>query len=311
MINTVDIQKPKQKNKSRSLEQRRRRFAWSWLVPMLIYYTILAILPIIFVIVLSFVDWNGIYYEDILWVGFGNYVKIFSEPSYFRMFLNSLIMGASIMFVSIVLSFLVALTMMAPIKAKGFFRTVWYIPCVVSTAVVSQLVSTILNPSTGMINLLLIQAGKEPVMWTLSTEWMFFWIIAISIWKGLGGTVILFMAGMSGIPQNMYEAADIDGANGFQKLFKITIPLLRNMFSFILITASMGIFSIFEQVQLISEGGPYNSTMVIMYQIYNEAFDNMNIGMSSSLSVIVLILVFIVTVINMKVTKIDLKGKAQ
>lgn len=295
--------------RARTLDARRRRFAWAWLIPMLIYYTIFGVLPIIFVVVLSFVDWNGIYFSDISWVGFGNFVKVFTQKAYYKMFLNSLLMGGSIMVITIIAGFFVALLMMAPIRGKSFFRTIWYIPCVVSTAVISQLVSTLLNPNTGLINLLLIQGGKEPVMWSLSTGWMWFWIIAVSVWKGFGGTMILFMAGMSGVPQEMYEAAKIDGANKFQSLVFITIPSLKNMFSFILITASMGIFSIFEQVQLISEGGPFGSTMVIMYQIYNEAFDNMNVGLSSALSVIVLILVFIVTVINMNVTHIDLKDK--
>lgn len=297
------------KGKRRSLEAARRRFAWAWLIPMLIYYTIFAVLPILFVVALSFVEWNGIYFEDILWVGFGNFVKVFTDAAYYKMFLNSLLMGAGIMFITIVAGFFVALLMMAPIRGKSAFRTIWYIPSVVSTAVVSQLVATLLNPNTGLLNLLLIKAGKEPVMWQLSTGWMWFWIIAVSVWKGFGGTMILFMAGMSGIPQEMYEAAKIDGANKAQSLWYITIPSLKNMFSFILITSSMGIFSIFEQVQLISEGGPFGTTMVIMYQIYNEAFDNMNVGMSSALSVIVLILVFIVTVINMNVTHMDLKDR--
>lgn len=305
-INTSTMGKA---GRAKTLEAKRRRFAWCWLIPMLIYYTVLGVLPIIFVILLSFVKWNGIYFEDIVWVGFDNFVQVFTQKAYYKMFLNSLLMGGSIMLITIVAGFFVALLMMAPIRGKSFFRTVWYIPSVVSTAVVSQLVSTLLNPNTGLINLLLIQDGKEPIMWTLSTSWMWFWIIAVSVWKGFGGTMILFMAGMSGIPQEMYEAAKIDGANKFQSLIFITIPSLRNMFSFILITASMGIFSIFEQVQLISAGGPFGSTMVIMYQIYNEAFENMNVGLSSALSVVVLVLVFIVTVINMNVTHIDLKDK--
>lgn len=292
-----------------TLEAKKRKFAWAWLIPMLIYYTVLGIVPILLVIILSFVDWNGVYYDDIQWIGLENFLTVFREEKYWRMFVNSLIMGGSIMLITIVTSFFIALLMMAPIKCKSFLRTIWYIPCVLSTAVVSQLVNTILNPSTGLINLILIRMGKEPVMWTLSTFWMYFWIILISVWKGLGGTVILFMAGMSGIPQEMYEAADIDGATKFKKLVYITIPSLKNMFAFILITSSMGIFSIFEQVQLISGGGPFGTTMVIMYQIYNEAFDNMNVGLSSALSVIVLILVFIVTVLNMNVTQMNLGDK--
>lgn len=295
--------------KRKTLSARKVRFAWGWLIPMLIYYTVLSTLPIVFVILLGFVDWNGIYFEDILWVGMKNYITIFTQTKYFKMFLNSLIMGVSISAINIILSFFVAMLMMAPIKGRIAYRTIWYIPCVVSTAVVSQLVTTILNPSTGLLNNILIKMGKEPIMWQLSTFWMFFWIILVSIWQGLGGTMILFMAGLAGIPQELYEAGDIDGTNRWQRLIHITLPGIKQMFAFILITASMGVFNIFAQVQLISAGGPFNSTMVIMYQIYDEAFLNMNVGMSSSLSVIVLILAMIITVLNMKVTGIDLKGR--
>ncbi|MDR1093041.1 MAG: sugar ABC transporter permease [Clostridiales bacterium] len=269
---------------------------------MLIYYTIIAVLPIAFAVILSFTKWNGVRFDQIKWVGFANYANMFKDKELSGMFANTFLMGGLIMFFTVILSFFVALLMMLPIKLKGFFRTVWYIPCVVSTAVVSELVFTFINPSDGVINTILVGMGKAPVMWTLRPGWLKFWIIFISVWKGMGGTIILFLAGMSAVPQELYEAGYVDGVNKWQKLIHITLPCLRQMLAFIIITSSMGVLSIFEPVQLIARDQP--SAMVIMYGIYNEAFVNFNVGMGSAMSVFVLALVIAVTLLNFKVTRI-------
>ena len=301
-MESMTLDKPS--NRKRGLNRHKVVFAWGWLIPMLIYYTIFSIVPVAMVIVFGFTDWNGLNFSEIKWIGFQNYINFFSDSEYLKIFGNTLIMGGLIMFFSIIVSFFVALLMNCNIHGKTIYRTIWYIPVVVSMAVVSELVFNMLDTSTGVINVILRNWGFEPVMWSLSPAWLFFWIILVSIWKGLGGTIILFLAGMTSIPTEMYEAASIDGANKRQKLWYITLPGLRQMSAFILITASMGIFSIFEQVQLIARDQP--DVMVIMYQIYNEAFVNFNVGMGSALSVIVLILVCLVTILNMKVTKLNI-----
>ena len=140
----------------------------------------------------------------------------------------------------------------------------------------------------------------QSVAWKLSTFWMYFWIIFICVWKGLGATVILLVAGLNAIPPELYEAAELDGAGPVSKFFKITLPQLRPMLVFVMITSIIGAFNIFEPVQLISQGGPDGSTKVILYQIYNEAFQNGNNGMGSAIAVVVLLLLMGLTALNMR-----------
>lgn len=289
-----------------TLSRSKRRFAIGWLIPMIAYYTFWSIVPIVAVLVLSFTDWDGRLFEEIGWVGFKHYQTFFTNSKYILIFLQSFLMGIIIFAVTLVFSFIIAYFINLPIRGKTIYRTVWYIPCVVSMAVVSELVSNLLDPGNGLLNLLLMQTGKEPVMWQLSPFWMWFWICTVSVWKGLGGTIILFLAGMAGIPKELYEAARVDGAGNWKMLLHITIPGLKQMSAFIIITSLMGVFNMFEQVQLISQGGPDGSTMVIMYQIYNEAFENFNVGMSSMLSVVVMILVSLITMLNIKLTRISI-----
>lgn len=290
-----------------SLKKKESKFAWALLIPMLIYFTVFTILPVLYVIGISFTEWNGIYFDTILFKGFQNYARIFTDPYYLKLFLNTLIFGVTILVLTISIGFLVATLMVKDVFLKGFHRAAWYIPGIISFAVLSNIVSNMLTPA-GILNSVLARLGIEPVIWMGSTFWMYFYIIIISVWRGLGGTMLLFMAGLNSIPADLYEYGKIEGANGWQKMRYITLPMIRPMFMFVLITNMINMFNIFEPIQLISKGGPEGTTSVVMYQIYNEAFSNFNMGMSCAMSVIVMIIVMILTAINMKYSDLnDLK----
>ncbi len=295
------------KEKLVTLQKKDSRFAWALLVPMLIYFTIFTILPVVYVIAISLTEWNGMYFETIEFIGFENYARIFSDPYYLQLFGNTLIFGISILVLTIVIGFLVAVLMVKDIYLRAFNRAAWYIPGIISMAVISNIMSNMLVPS-GILNSVLAGFGIDPVLWTGSTFWMYFFIIILSVWKGLGGTMLLFMAGLNAIPADLYEYGKIEGCNGWQKMIYITLPMIRPMFMFNLITNMIGMFNIFEPIQLISKGGPEGSTSVIMYQIYNEAFSNFNMGMSCAISFVVMVIVMILTAINMKFSDLkDLK----
>jgi ABC-type sugar transport system permease subunit len=240
-------------------------------------------------------------------VGLKNFVTIFSEPRYYTALLNTALIAVFTIGISIVLGLFIAVLMSAKIKGTTVYRTVYYIPVVVSMAIVSQIVNVWLSPTSGTLNNLL----KTNVMWYDSTFWMFFWLITICVWKGMGATVILYIAGLASISPDIYEAAEIDGAGKAGKFFRITLPLLRPMHIFILITSIIGAFNIFEPVQLITRGGPNGATKVILFQIYDEAFKNGNKGMGSALSVVVLLILMALTMINLKAGEERGDGAAQ
>lgn len=291
--------------KFKTVQQRENLRAWLFFAPATLYYTVFGMFPVLFVLIISLTDWQGLYLANINFIGFRNFSEIFVNPDYQQMFINTVIMGGIILILSIIISFFVAQIMIKDIKGRAIHRAAWYIPGIISFAVISSLVSNMILPS-GIINRILDQFNIAPIAWTGSTFWMFFFIIIISVWRGLGGNMLLFMAGLTSIPNTLYEVGKIEGCNAFQKMWYITMPMIKPIFSFVLITSMIGMFNIFEPIQLISKGGPEGTTRVIMFQIYSEAFENFNMGMSSAISVVVMIIVMILTAFNMKFTKLKI-----
>ncbi len=292
------LNKPMRRVKTGKRDKADNIRGWAVLGPLILYYAIFGLIPLGIVIYYSF-------FEDKLFggkdfVGFGNYVKFFTDPKYYVLLFDTMIIAVFTIGLSIVFGLLLAKLMTGNIKGKGFYRTVYYLPVVISMAVISQIVNVWLEYNNGTINNIIVSLGGNKIMWKDSTFWMYFWIIIMCVWKGLGATVILFVAGLAGISTEIYEAADVDGANKYVKFFKITLPQLKPMFIFVLITSIIGAFNVFEPVQLISNGGPDGSTKVVLYQIYNEAFQNGNFGMGSAISVIILVILLILTALNMK-----------
>lgn len=271
---------------------------WGIIGPIIAYYFIFGIIPMIILFRYSFTQ------DDLFlgtqFVGFDNFVTIFSDKNYYVLFLATILIAVFTIGLSLVFGMLIALAVTQPLRGRGVYRTIYYIPVVISMAVVAQIANVWLSYNEGTFNNILNTLGIESIAWKQSTFWMYFWIIFICVWKGLGATVILLVAGLNAIPPELYEAAELDGAGAGTKFLKITLPQLRPMLVFVMITSIIGAFNIFEPVQLISQGGPDGTTKVILFQIYNEAFQNGNYGMGSAIAVVVLILLLILTALNMK-----------
>ena len=294
------------KFKRRNAKQKRiNLIAWLILTPFVIYYTIFSIIPLICSFLISFTGWMGVGYNFGKFT-FNNYIEIFKDFAYFRVLLNTLLMGAIILILNFVFGFLLGYIFSKQTKLASFYRITWYFPVVVSMAVISLIFNTMINPMNGSLNVFIESLGGNAVMWQQSTFWMFFWIIFLVLWKGLGGVIILFVAGFSSISKEMLEAADLDGATGAKRLFYIVVPSMKNLMVYVAITSLIGIFGIFEPVMFISQGGPRGTTNVIMYLIYNEAFQNFNMGMSSALSVVVMILTVGLAIGNIKLLKVKI-----
>ena len=291
----------------RSLEKRRIRFAWCVLIPCIAVFLIMSVLPLELAVVLSFFEWNLV--QTPTFVGFKNYVSVFTESSNLLMLGNTLLFGVANLVITFVFGFLTAAFFTAKIRGQSAFRVIWYIPSIISLSITAQLINTWIDGSTGVINTIISNLGGEKIVFTRSTGWMYFWILFVCAWRGMGSGALLFLAGMNGISRDVYEAADIDGVNRRQRFFRITIPCMSNMLAYILIVTVLGIFSFFEPVQLISNGGPNLSTRTLMFAIYDEAINNMNIGLATSICTIVLICGVTLTRLNFKFTGIDIGGK--
>jgi ABC-type sugar transport system permease subunit len=199
------------------------------------------------------------------------------------------------------LAVVIALMLNAKIKGRGFFRAAWYIPTLTSAAIMSQIMFVFISPSDGVINMILRKLDLPAIIFYTQVNWMRIIIIAYSVWRGVGGAIILYLAALQGIDAQLYEAASVDGANGWQSFRAITLPLLAPMTIFVLITGIIGTAQIFEAVMFLSKGGPANQTNVVMLQIYQDAFQNASLGMASTGAIILGLLLLVFSMFQMRI----------
>ncbi len=256
--------------------------AWIILTPVLLYYTIFAAIPVLLNIIVSFSQWNGI--TKLTWVGFENYLRYFTDPLYLLIFRTTAIFTFFSMIIGVPLGLVVAILLNQKVRGMGIYRSLWYVPAVTSAAIMSQFVALFISPYGGVLNIILKSIGLTEVIWTINAPAMRIVIIAFSVWKGVGGTMVLYLAALQAIPQELYEAAMVDGAGALQRFWRLTIPLVRHMTAFVVVTGIIGGFQIFEPILLISKGGPFNLTNVVINQIYNDAFKNMDFGLATTSS---------------------------
>lgn len=258
--------------------------------PMMIYFFIWTWLPVLFLFVLSVHKWNIIKWPP-TFVGFANYVKIFSDPYYIRVLLNTVVMGVAVVLINLVLGFLVALMLNQPIRGRGVFRTIWYIPAILAGAVMAQVMAAFLLPSEGgVVNTILrAVAGAPPVLWGRETFWMPFWVVVFSSWRSIGWTVLFFLAGLQSVDPTLYEAAKIDGANSRQLLRFITIPQMIPIIIFVSVTGLIGGLQMWEAPMVMTGGGPENSTNTIVFSMYRDAFSDLKVGQATAQAAVLLL----------------------
>lgn len=282
--------------------------AWIILTPILIYYSIFFLFPVIANTAISFTEWSGVAGSP-KWVGLANYKAYLSHPYPLTLF-NTALFAISILLIQTTLAFFIAVLLNEKVVGRGLYRALWYIPTLTSSAVTAQVMFAFISPYDGVLNSILKALGRPIVLWPLSAFWMRTFIIIYSVWRGVGGPVVLFLAALQGIHREIYEAAMVDGAGYWKLLRHITFPLLRPMLIFILITGTIGGFQIFETVMLISaggqanvasSGGPSNMTNVILLQIYKDAFVGFNLGLAAAGSMITALILLGFTTWNMRI----------
>ncbi len=274
------------------------------MIPVMINFFIFTCVPLFMLFWYSFRNYNVIKKVDVF-NGFDNYIKIFTTPEYTSSFTTTILMAVILTLVSVFVSFFVGLGCTKVIKKQAVLRTVWYIPSIIPVYVITQILNNMLTYD-GTMNKIFEIFGMPTQDWYRSTFWMYFWIIIITAWRNIGGTSLLFIAALGSVDKNVYEAADLDGATGIRRIWYITIPLIKPMFSFIFINAFIGACQIFEPVLFISNGGPDQTTKVILYRIYDEAFWNFKLGFACALSVVTAVFISIFSILGMVVSDSDM-----
>lgn len=277
-------------------KQREARRAYAIVIPLFFYISIWSLLPLLILIFLGFTNFDVINGAP-KWVGLDNFKTFFSTWDYPILLFRQLWIGGLCLVVNVVLSAIIALALNVKNPLRGFFRTAVYIPAIAAVSVTTGVFVALLNPFNGGLNKFLISIGHEPIAWSYSQYWMVFWIVVYYVWRSVGPSAIIWLGGLQSINPVLYEAAEIDGANKWQKIKYITIPGLRFIAVYILLTGLITAMQMFDVVMFLTNGNPYGKTDVLMYRIYRDGIQSFNMGMagasSSILGFVTIIIAFI------------------
>jgi len=271
--------------------------------PWIIGFLVFVFGPIVASLVLSFHKWNLL--KPAQWVGLTNYKSMVSDPLFWQSLKVTFIYAVVSVPLGLVTALLVALLLNQKIKGLAFFRTVFYLPSVMPTVAVSLIWMWMYNPKFGILNFLIKKAGGllglnlEGPEWLYSTTWVLPALILMSFW-GIGGGMLIFLAGLKNIPEQLYEAALVDGAGAWQRFRKITIPMLSPTIFFLLVTGTIGAFQVFTQAFVMTEGGPLNASMFFVLYLYMQGFRWFRMGYASALAWVLVLIILALTILIFK-----------
>jgi multiple sugar transport system permease protein len=274
---------------------RRTTFSfYMFISPWLIGFFIFTLFPLIYSFVISFSRWSMMGKSQ--FIGLANYVRAFSGED--RWFWKSIQVTAYYSFlyvpVSLIFSFIIAVLLNQKVRGMRVFRTAYYLPSLVSGVALSTLWLYIFNYNFGLLNSLLRILHLEPQKWLLDAHWVIPSFVFMGLW-GLGGCMVIFLAGLQDVPPELYEAAAIDGAGAWKKFTRITIPFMTPMIFFNLVMGIIGSFQIFTQAFVMTKGGPNGASMFYIVNLYNYAFERFEMGYASALAWILFVILLILT----------------
>ncbi|MGW8885923.1 carbohydrate ABC transporter permease [Streptomyces sp. NPDC055749] len=252
-------------------------------------------LPVVAAFVLSLTDYDV--FTTPGFVGLDNYAEIFTDGGFLRSLWTTLLYAVGTVPVTMAISLGLAVLLNQGMRGQGFFRTAIYLPQITATVAVALIWSYILQVD-GLANEILGSVGIAPVAWLNDPSVALVSVILISIWQGLGFNTLIYLAALQGVPGDLYEAAAIDGAGPWRKFVDITVPLLRPATYFVLITATVGAFQAFDQVYVLTRGGPAYATTLTTYEIYNTGFSDFRLGVACAQSVVLLVALIVLTAVN-------------
>ncbi len=273
----------------------------AFLAPSLLALLAFSIGPMVGTVWVSLQDWNLI--RDAEFIGLENYRELWGDDDFHRALTNTLYYLAGYLPLVMVGGLGLALLVNSKLTGVSIFRAMYFLPVVTSWVVVALLWKWLLNPSDGLVNWMLGLIGIDGPGWWTSRTWAMPSVIFASAWKDLGFVMIILLAGLQSIDESLYEAAKIDGASAWQRLRKITIPMLTPSLFFVTVISLINGFQVFDQVWVMTNGGPAGSSTVVVEQIVKNTFSFGRAGYASAMSVVLFVVILIVTAVQMRMQK--------
>lgn len=268
-----------------------------FILPALLGTLIFIIIPVFVSFGFSFIEWDLL--NPPKYVGLLNYKTVFTDELFYKILGNTFVYAISTSIFGVIIPLILACILNSKIRGSDFFKTAYFLPFVTPLIVIAIIWQWIFDPNMGLLNHLL----RTNIKWLYDSNYAMFAVIMVSVWKLIGYNMVIFLSGLSGINQALFEAAKIDGANNFRIFKDITIPLLSPTIFFVVIITCISSFQVFDLIYMMTEGGPMNSTNVLVYAIYQNAFEYFKVGYASSLAYVLFFIILILTTIQWKLRK--------
>ncbi len=275
-----------------------------FLIPAGIVLIVFFFIPFFDTFLLSFKSYRHDIYNP-QWVGFANYIKLFNAPVFWKTLINTFIYLIGVVPALVILPLAIAIIVNRKLAGIGIFRTAIYVPVVVSI-VVAGIAWKWVYADNGILNYFLGFLSLDKIGWLTDPHFALFSVMFVTIWKGLGYYMVIYLAYITTVPKDLWEAAEIDGANTVQKHLAVTVPYMMPAITFVTVMSSIAAMKVFVEIYVMTQGGPLNSSKTIVYYIYQRAFENLDLGYASAAGVVLLVIIMIISVLNLKFLE---KGK--
>lgn len=285
------------KNYFANIFNNERIAGWIFILPALLGTLIFIVIPVICSFGLSFTKWDLL--NPIHFVGLANYKEIFSEALFYKILANTIVFAIATSVLGVIIPLILACILNSKIRGAEFYKTAYFLPFITPMIVIGVVWEWIFDPNIGLLNHVL----NLHVNWLYDTHFAMPALIIVSVWKLIGYNMIIFLSSLAGISQSLFEAAKIDGATPLQTFRDVTIPLLSPSIFFVVIITAISSFQVFDLIYLMTQGGPLDSTNVLVYAIYQNAFEYFNIGKASAIAYVLFFIILVLTLIQWSLRK--------
>ena len=268
-----------------------------FILPALLGTLIFIVIPVIFSFSLSFVNWDLL--SPMSFAGLNNYKDVLTDSSFWQVLSNTFVFAISTSVFAVIIPLILACILNTKIRGSNFYKTAYFLPFITPMIVIAIVWQWIFDPNIGLLN----QLFHLNIKWLYDVRFAMPALIAVSVWKLIGYNMIIFLSGLSAINQEVLEAAKIDGANAWQTFKNVTVPLLSPTIFFVIVITTISSFQVFDLIYIMTEGGPGNSTMVMVYSIYKYAFEFFDVGKASAIAYILFGIIFVLVLCQWKLRK--------
>ena len=280
------------KNLYEKLTNNQNFAAWIFIAPAILGTFIFILIPVICSFGLSFTSWDML--NPINFVGLENYKLLLRDGLFYKILLNTIVFALSTSILGVIIPLILAAILNSKIRGSEFYKTAYFLPFITPMVVVGIVWAWIFDPNIGFLN----QVLNIHINWLYDSKFAMPALIIVSVWKLIGYNMIIFLSAFSSVSQSLFEAAKIDGANAYQTFKNVTIPLLSPTIFFVVIITAISSFQVFDLIYLMTQGGPFDSTNVLVYSIYKNAFEYFNIGKASAIAYVLFVIILVLTLIH-------------